>query len=40
MRGIDSQNFETFFFGLEKSYVLLYIVLVITIIIGPKIGDF
>ena len=39
MRGMDSQNFETFF-GLEKSYVLLYIVLVITIILGPKIGKF
>ena len=39
MKGMDSQNFETFF-GLGKSYVLLYIVLVITIIIGPKIGDF
>ena len=39
MRGIDYKNFGTFF-GLGKSYILLYIVLVITIVHGPKIGDF
>ena len=39
MRDIDYKNFEIIFWS-EKSYILLYIILVITIMIGPKIGDF
>ena len=39
MRGIDYKNFETLFLVWEKV-ISYYIVLIITIVYGPKIGDF